>query len=77
VVPSGKAAGPDGIPNEVLKALALHIKEDQARAISELFGKGNLPPTYKKSLTAVLRKDRKDDFQVATDRLHYRTPSRS
>jgi hypothetical protein len=63
-LPSGKAAGLDGIPNEVLKALAPDIKEDLARAISELFSKGSLPSTYKESLTAVLRKEQKDDYSL-------------
>jgi len=61
---SGKAAGPDGIPNELLKALAPDIKEDLARAISELFSKGSLPTAYKESLTAVLRKEQKDDYSL-------------
>lgn len=63
-LPNGKAAGPDGIPNELLKAVAPDIKEDLANAISELFSRGNLPPTYKESLTAVLRKEQKDDYSL-------------
>ena len=52
--PNGKAPGPDSIPNEILKIIALIIKEDLAQAVSELLRTGNIPNSYKESITAVI-----------------------
>ena len=65
-LPNGKAAGPDGISNELLKLIAPDIKEDLAQAISKLFSTGSLPPTLKESTTVVLRKERRDDYSLPT-----------
>ena len=78
-LPSGKAAGPDGIPNEILNALALDVKEDLARTIGEPFGKGIYRPHTKSHSRQSYGKIKRmtTHFQVATGRSHYRTPSRS
>ena len=65
-LPNGKAAGPDGIPNELLKLIAPDIKEDLAQAINRLLTSGSLPTAFKESTTAVLRKDRKADYSLPT-----------
>ena len=49
-----KAPGPDSIPNEILKIIASTIKEDLAQAVSELLQTGNIPNSYKESITAVI-----------------------
>ncbi len=41
-LPNGKAPGPDGIPNEVLKELSEEILERLAHAISQSFARGAL-----------------------------------
>ncbi len=51
---NGKAPGPDSIPNEILKIIASTIKEDLAQAVSELLRTGNIPNSYKESITAVI-----------------------
>jgi len=63
-LPNGKAPGPDGIPNEVLKEVAHVIKDDLAQAISKCFASGATPETFRKSITVVLRKERKKDYSL-------------
>jgi hypothetical protein len=63
-LPSGKAPGPDGIPNEVLKALSPEISEGLAHAISKLFAVGTLPGRYKESVIITLRKEGKKDYSL-------------
>jgi hypothetical protein len=70
-LPRNKAAGPDDIPNEVLKALA---QLDQAspnlfctqlaQAISSILAGGTLPSSCKESITVALRKEGKRDYSL-------------
>jgi hypothetical protein len=63
-LPPGKAPGPDGIPNEILKALAQEISEGLAYGISTAFARGELPSRYKESVTIALRKEGKKDYSL-------------
>ena len=63
-LPNGKAPGPDRIPNEVIKLIALVISKDLAQAISHCLADRSLPLRYKESTTVVLRKDRKKDYSL-------------
>ena len=62
--PNGRAPGPDGIPNEILKIIAPSIAEDLARAVTNLLEQGNIPEAFKESITAVIRKERKADYTL-------------
>ena len=62
---SGKASGPDSIPNEVLKILGSSISEGLAQAISRAFADGTLPARYKKSVTIALYKESKKDYLLS------------
>ena len=61
---NGKAPGLDGIPNEVLKIIASKVAEDLAQAASELLRTGDIPNSYKESITAVIQKERKGDYTL-------------
>jgi len=61
---NGKALGPDGIPNEVLKMVALVIVKDLAEAASHCFANGTIPESLKESITVVLRKEGKKDYSL-------------
>ena len=61
---NGKALGPDGIPNEVLKVVALVIKKDLAEAASYCFTNGIVLESLKESITAVLYKKGKKDYSL-------------
>ncbi len=63
-LPNGKAPGPDSIPNEVLKLIAPTVAENLAQAVTELLQTGNIPSSYKESVTAVIRKERKGDYTL-------------
>ena len=63
-LPSGKAPGPDGIPNEVLITLSPVISEGLAQAVSRAFACGELPDQYKESITITLRKEGKKDYSL-------------
>ena len=63
-LPNGKATGPDGIPNEVLKRLAPEISAGLAQGIRKAFASGSLPARYKESTTIVLRKEGKKDYSL-------------
>jgi hypothetical protein len=63
-LPSGKAPGPDGIPNEVLTALSPEISEGLARAISRALAEGTLPDRYKELIIITLRKEGKKDYSL-------------
>ena len=62
--PNGKAPGPDSIPNEVLKIIASTVAEELAQAATDLLSTGNIPQSYKESITAVIRKERKGDYTL-------------
>jgi len=62
--PNGRAAGPDGIPNEILKIIAPTIAEDMAQAVTNMLETGAIPETYKESVTATIRKERKADYTL-------------
>jgi hypothetical protein len=63
-LPNGKAPGPDGLPNEVLKNLKELIAEDLAAAISHHFASGTLPLRMRESTTVALRKEGKKDYSL-------------
>jgi len=63
-LPTGKAPGPDGIPNEILKALSPEIAEGLAQGISKTLAGGTLPNRLKESTTIALRKEGKRDYSL-------------
>jgi reverse transcriptase-like protein/retrotransposon-encoded endonuclease len=63
-LPNGKAPGPDGIPNEILKVIAPMISGYLAQAINTLLVEGQLPGYLKESITIVLRKENKKDYSL-------------
>jgi len=63
-LPNGKAPGPDGIPNEVLKVAAPVIAKDLAEAASHYFASGIIPESLKESITVVLCKEGKKDYSL-------------
>jgi hypothetical protein len=63
-LPSGKAPGPDRIPNEALKQLKKEIAPGLAKAITHIFNTGKIPTCLKQSTTVVLRKDKKSDYSL-------------
>jgi hypothetical protein len=63
-LPNRKAPGPDGIPNEVLKALANEIGKGITKGINESLAKRMLPAGYRESITITLRKEGKKDYSL-------------
>jgi hypothetical protein len=59
-----KAPGPDGILNEVLKALVNEIGKGIAKGINESLAKRMLPAGYRESITITLRKEGKKDYSL-------------
>jgi len=59
---NGKALGPDGILNKVLKMVALVIIKDLAEVASYYFANGIIPKSLKESIIVVLRKEGKKDY---------------
>ena len=63
-LPRGKAPGPDEIPNEILQLVLPEWKSQLAAAITQLFLTGQIPDSYKESVTVTLRKDRRPDYSI-------------
>ena len=63
-LPTGKAPGPDGIPNGALKEVCPEIAEELATAISNCLKEGTFPRSMKESTTVVVRKERKKDYSL-------------
>jgi len=63
-LPTGKASGPDRIPNEILKILVEEISEGLAQGVSMLLAAGTLPKSLKESTTIALRKEGKKDYSL-------------
>lgn len=63
-LPNRKSPGPDGIPNEILKIVVPHIREDLAQAISNCLAAGAIPARLKDSITVTLRKEAKPDYSL-------------
>ena len=63
-LPNDKALGPDGILNEVLKALAPEIVEGLAQGISIHLASSTLLDSLKESTTITLRKEGKKDYSL-------------
>ena len=61
-LPNGKAPGLDSILNEVLKIITSTVAEELAQAAIDLLSTGNIPQTYKESITIVIRKERKGNY---------------
>ena len=59
-LPNGKAPGPDGIPNEVLKVISSDIAKDLAQAITQQFRDGTVPDSFRETTTVALRKERRE-----------------
>lgn len=72
-LPNGKATGPDGIPNEILKALVqkeeweddTRFAKELARSMTEMAKSCEIPPELKESITIALKKLGKADYSVA------------
>jgi hypothetical protein len=61
---AGKALGPDGIPNEVLKILALEISKGLTHAVSKLLTGDTMLIRFQESTTLALRKEGKKDYSL-------------
>ena len=61
---NAKALGLDSIPNEVLKVVALVIKEDLAEVASYYLINGIVLESLKEFITIVLYKDKKKDYSL-------------
>ena len=61
---NGKALGLDGIPNKVLKIVALVIVKDLVEVASYCFANGIIPKSLKESIIAVLYKEGKKDYSL-------------
>ena len=61
-LPNGKALGPNNIPNEVFKMVALVIKKDLVKAANYCFANGIVPKNLKKSIIIILYKKGKKDY---------------
>jgi hypothetical protein len=60
----GKALGLDGIPNKVLKILALEISKGLAHAVSKLLIDDIISVRFRESTTLALRKKDKKDYSL-------------
>jgi len=61
---NGKALGPDGIPNKVLKMVTPVIIKDLVKAASHYFANGTILESLKESITVVLRKEGKKNYSL-------------
>jgi len=61
---NGKALGPDGILNKILKVVVLVIAKDLAETASNYFTNGTILKSLKESITVVLRKEGKKDYSL-------------
>ena len=61
-LPNGKAPGPDGIPNEVWKMILETVSKELAKVITGILRSGELPESFKESITVVLRKEKRKDY---------------
>lgn len=58
-----KAAGPDGISPEVVKAVVLHSREESLSIVNDLLVTGRFPDTWKMSRLVLIPKEQKQDQQ--------------
>ncbi|KHJ30011.1 putative zinc knuckle domain protein [Erysiphe necator] len=63
-LPRNKAPGPDEIPNEILQALLYDWRVDLAQAIRSLLRNGQIPSSFKESITLTIRKERHPDYTL-------------
>ena len=63
-LPTSKAAGLDGIPNEAIKAASEAVATPLANAATTCLLKGNLPECCKDTITVVLQKANKKDYSL-------------
>jgi hypothetical protein len=63
-LPSRKAHGPDGIPNEALKARREEIAPTIAELANVSFEVGHFPSTFRRTTTVVLQKEGKKDYSL-------------
>ena len=65
-LPLRKASRPDGIPNEVLKALSPIIRRDLIIIINKAFLRKELPFNFKELTTIIIRKEDKKNYSLPT-----------
>ena len=63
-LPTNKAAGPDRILNEAIKAVSEAVAIPLANTATTCLLKGNLPDCYKDIIIVVLRKANKKDYSL-------------
>jgi hypothetical protein len=63
-LPAGKASGLDGIPNEVLKILALEISKGLAYTVSKLLAGDMMLIRFRELTTLALYKEGKKDYSL-------------
>ena len=61
-IPTRKAAGPDRIPNEAIKAASEAVATPLANAATTYLLKGKIPDYYKETIIVILRKVNKKDY---------------
>jgi hypothetical protein len=61
---AGKALGLDGIPNKVLKILALEISKGLAHTVSKLLASDIILIRFRELITLALRKEGKKDYSL-------------
>ena len=63
-LPTSKAAGPDGIPNEAIKAASEAVATPLANVATTCLLESNLPECCKDTITVVLQKANKKDYSL-------------
>ena len=63
-LPTGKAVGPDRIPNEAIKAILEALTTPLANTATTCLLEGKLPECYKVTTTIVLQKANKKDYSL-------------
>ena len=63
-LPTGKATGPDRIPNKAIKAASEAIATPLADAATTYLLKSKIPECCKETITVVLRKANKKDYSL-------------
>lgn len=64
-LPSKKAKGGDGVPNELIKLAESHLTPVLQKVFTNCLKRGYFPKTWRTATTAILRKSDKDDYSEA------------